>query len=115
MPGAAERVAGNRLRCRVSGWELTGPGWTSSSRVCAAQRAWPCLRPAPLSAVGPPGDLFMAVDADAIVPGARPGVPSARAARSLRPGAGSYRARRDGPFTAAGAHVLDQRGIVALP
>jgi glutamate dehydrogenase (NAD(P)+) len=65
--------------------------------------------------VGPPGDLFTAVDADVIVPGTRPGVISARAARSLPPGVRVIAPAANVPFTAAGADVLDQRGIVALP
>ncbi len=66
-------------------------------------------------AVGPPGDLFTAVDADVIVPGTRPGVISARTARSLPPGVRVIAPAANVPFTAAGADVLDQRGIVALP
>src|SRR5580693_3758168 len=66
-------------------------------------------------AAGPPGELFTAVDADVIVPGTRPGVISARAARSLPQGVRVIAPAANAPYTAAGADVLDQRGIVALP
>jgi glutamate dehydrogenase (NAD(P)+) len=64
---------------------------------------------------GPPGRLFTAVDADVVVPGTRPGVISRRAAESLRPGVQVVAPAANVPYTAAGADILRQRGIVALP
>lgn len=65
--------------------------------------------------VGPPGRLFTEVAADVVVPGARPGVLSGRTARSLPPGVRVIAPAANVPYTAAGADVLQQRGIVALP
>src|SRR6202022_2571179 len=53
----------------------------------------------------PPGQLFTAVSADVVVPGTRPGAISGRAAPPAA----------NAPYTAQGAAVLRQRGIVALP
>jgi glutamate dehydrogenase (NAD(P)+) len=64
---------------------------------------------------GPPAELFTAVDADVIVPGTRPGVISARTAASLPPGVQIVAPAANVPYTAQGAEVLRQRGIVALP
>jgi glutamate dehydrogenase/leucine dehydrogenase len=64
---------------------------------------------------GPPGELFTAVDADVIVPGTRPGVISARTAGSLPPGVRVIAPAANVPYTAPGADVLGQRGMVALP
>ena len=66
-------------------------------------------------AAGPPGELFTAVDADVVVPGTRPGVISARTAGSLPPGVRVIAPAANVPYTAPGADVLGQRGIVALP
>ncbi len=65
--------------------------------------------------VGPPGRLFTEVAADVLVPGARPGALSGAAARSLPPGVRVIAPAANVPYTAAGADVLRQRGIVALP
>jgi glutamate dehydrogenase (NAD(P)+) len=65
--------------------------------------------------VGPPDQLFTAVDADVLVPGTRPGVISRRAAESLPPGIRVVAPAANVPYTAAGAGVLRQRGIMALP
>ncbi len=65
--------------------------------------------------VGPPAELFTAVDADVIVPGTRPGVISARTAGSLPSGVLMIAPAANVPYTAPGADVLRQRGIVALP
>ena len=64
---------------------------------------------------GPPGELFTAVNADVVVPGTRPGVISGRTAGSLPPGVRVIAPAANVPYTAAGADVLGQRGIVALP
>jgi len=65
--------------------------------------------------VGPPAELFTAADADVVVPGTRPGVISARTAGSLPPGVQMVVPAANVPYTAQGADVLRQRGIVALP
>ncbi len=65
--------------------------------------------------VGPPGQLFTAVDADVIVPGTRPGVISRQAAESLPRGVRVVAPAANVPYTAAGAGVLRRRGILALP
>jgi glutamate dehydrogenase (NAD(P)+) len=64
---------------------------------------------------GPPAELFTAVDADVIVPGTRPGVISGRTAGSLPGGVRVVAPAANVPYTAPGADVLRQRGIVALP
>jgi len=66
-------------------------------------------------AAGPPGELFTAVDADVVVPGTRPGVISSRTAGSLPMGVRVIAPAANVPYTAPGAEVLRQRGIVALP
>jgi glutamate dehydrogenase (NAD(P)+) len=66
-------------------------------------------------AAGLPSSLFTAVDADVLVPGTRPGVVSSRTAASLPPGVRVIAPAANVPYTAAGADVLHQRGIVALP
>jgi glutamate dehydrogenase (NAD(P)+) len=63
----------------------------------------------------PPGELFAAVNADVLVPGTRPGVISGRTAGSLPPGVRVVAPAANVPYTAQGADVLRQRGIVALP
>ena len=63
---------------------------------------------------GPPGQLFT-VAADVVVPGTRPGVMSGRVAGSLPPGVQVVAPAANAPYTAAGAEVLRERGIVALP
>jgi glutamate dehydrogenase (NAD(P)+) len=50
-----------------------------------------------------------------VVPGTRPGVISARTAGSLPPGVRVIAPAANVPYTARGADVLGQRGIVALP
>jgi glutamate dehydrogenase (NAD(P)+) len=64
---------------------------------------------------GPPGELFAAVGADVLVPGTRPGVLGGRTAGSLPPGVRVVAPAANAPYTARGADVLHQRGIVALP
>ena len=63
---------------------------------------------------GPPGQLFT-VAADVVVPGTRPGVMSAQVAGLLPPGVQVVAPAANAPYTAAGAEVLRQRGIMALP
>jgi glutamate dehydrogenase (NAD(P)+) len=63
--------------------------------------------------VGPPGQLFTAVNADVVVPGTRPGAIDARTAGSLQVRVVAPAA--NAPYTAEGADVLRQRGVVALP
>jgi glutamate dehydrogenase (NAD(P)+) len=55
------------------------------------------------------------VQADVVVPGTRPGVISAQTAGSLPPGIRVVAPAANVPYTAEGAGVLRQRGIVALP
>jgi glutamate dehydrogenase (NAD(P)+) len=62
-----------------------------------------------------PAMLFTAVDADVIVPGTRPGVIDGQTAGSLPAGVGVVAPAANVPYTAQGAEVLRQRGIVALP
>ena len=62
-----------------------------------------------------PGTLFTAVDADVLVPGARPGVIGRRAAESLPPSVQVVAPAANVPYTAEGADVLHQRGMLALP
>ena len=62
-----------------------------------------------------PHQLFTEVNADVLVPGARPGAIDAPTARSLPPGVRVIAPAANAPYTAAGAEVLRQRGIVALP
>ena len=63
---------------------------------------------------GPPGQLFR-VAADVVIPGTRPGVISARVAGSLPPGVQVVAPAANAPYTTAGAEILRQRGILALP
>jgi len=65
--------------------------------------------------VMPPHQLFTEVDADVLVPGARPGTIGAWTAGSLPPGVRVIAPAANAPYTAAGADVLRRRGIVALP
>jgi glutamate dehydrogenase (NAD(P)+) len=65
--------------------------------------------------VGPPGQLFTAVNADVVIPGTRPGVISGRTAGSLPAGVRVIAPAANVPYTARGAEVLSSRGIVALP
>jgi len=65
--------------------------------------------------VGPPARLFTAVNADVVVPGTRPGVISGPVAGSLPPGVKVVAPAANVPYTAEGADVLRQRGILALP
>ena len=62
-----------------------------------------------------PHQLFTKVNADVLVPGTRPGAIDAQTARSLPPGVLVIAPAANAPYTAAGAEVLRQRGIVALP
>jgi glutamate dehydrogenase/leucine dehydrogenase len=64
---------------------------------------------------GPPGQLFTAVEADVVVPGTRPGVMDGRVAGLLPPGVRVVAPAANVPYTARGAEVLRQRGVVALP
>jgi glutamate dehydrogenase/leucine dehydrogenase len=65
--------------------------------------------------VGPPAEMFAAVAADVVVPGARPGAIGAREAGSLPPGVRVVAPAANVPYTARGAAELHRRGIVALP
>jgi len=62
-----------------------------------------------------PHQLFTEVNADVLVPGTRPGAIDARVARALPPGVRVIAPAANAPYTEAGAEVLRQRGIVALP
>jgi len=62
-----------------------------------------------------PHQLFTEVNADVLVPGTRPGAIDAQVARSLPPGVRVIAPAANAPYTEAGAEVLRQRGIVALP
>jgi glutamate dehydrogenase (NAD(P)+) len=64
---------------------------------------------------GPSGELFTAMGADVVVPGARPGAISGRTAAALPPGVRVVAPAANVPYTVLGAEVLHQRGIVALP
>lgn len=64
--------------------------------------------------LGPPGQLF-AADADVVVPGTRPGRIDHQVARSLPSGVRVVAPAANAPYTKAGADVLGQRGILALP
>jgi glutamate dehydrogenase (NAD(P)+) len=65
--------------------------------------------------VMPPQRLFTEVNADVLVPGTRPGTIGVQTAGSLPPGVRVVAPAANAPYTAAGAGVLRQRGIVALP
>ena len=65
--------------------------------------------------VVPPAGLFTDVSADVLVPGTRPGTISGQAAAALPPGVRVVAPAANAPYTAQGAAVLHQRGIVALP
>ena len=95
---------------------LADPAGLDVERLLALRRAHgdACVlhygRPA-----GPPGELFTAVDADVVVPGTRPGAINGRTAAALPPGVRVVAPAANMPYTALGADVLHQRGIVALP
>jgi glutamate dehydrogenase/leucine dehydrogenase len=95
---------------------LADPVGLDVERLLALRRAHgdACVRRYGLPA-GPPGELFTAVDADVVVPGTRPGAISARSAGSLPPGVRVIAPAANVAYTASGADVLAQRGIVALP
>jgi glutamate dehydrogenase (NAD(P)+) len=65
--------------------------------------------------VGPPGQLFTAVNADVVVPGTRPGSISARTAASLPPAVRVIAPAANAAYTAEAGAVLRERSIVALP
>lgn len=65
--------------------------------------------------VAPPGQVFTAAETDVVVPGARPGVITRRAAESLPPSVGVVAPAANVPYTAEGADALQRRGILALP
>jgi glutamate dehydrogenase (NAD(P)+) len=65
--------------------------------------------------VGPPGQLFTAVDADVVVPGTRPGVLTGQAAEALPGSVAVIAPAANAPYTQEGADVLHRRGILALP
>jgi glutamate dehydrogenase (NAD(P)+) len=65
--------------------------------------------------VGPPGQLFTAVQADVLVPGTRPGMISRPVAESLPPSVRVVAPAANAPYTAEGAEALHRRGILALP
>jgi glutamate dehydrogenase (NAD(P)+) len=64
---------------------------------------------------GPPSRLFTAVDADVIIPGARPGVISRAVAESLPSAVQVVAPAANVPYTREGADTLHRRGIAALP
>jgi glutamate dehydrogenase/leucine dehydrogenase len=63
----------------------------------------------------PAAGLFTEVSADVLVPGTRPGAIGSQAATALPPEVLVVAPAANAPYTAAGAAVLRQRGIVALP
>jgi glutamate dehydrogenase (NAD(P)+) len=63
----------------------------------------------------PPAGLFTEVSADVVVPGTRPGTIGGRTAAALPPGVRVVAPAANVPYTAQGAAVLRQRGVVALP
>jgi glutamate dehydrogenase/leucine dehydrogenase len=67
------------------------------------------------SPVIPPAGLFTEVSADVLVPGTRPGAIGGQAAAALPPGVRVVAPAANAPYTAQGATVLGQRGVVALP
>jgi glutamate dehydrogenase/leucine dehydrogenase len=67
------------------------------------------------AAAGPPGRLFTAVDADVVIPGARPGVIDHRVAQALPPAVQVVAPAANVPYTREGAEILHRRGIAALP
>ena len=64
---------------------------------------------------GSPAQLFTAVEADVIVPGARPGAIDEWTAASLPPSVRVLAPAANVPYTARGADVVRRRGIMALP
>jgi glutamate dehydrogenase (NAD(P)+) len=64
---------------------------------------------------GPPSRLFTAVDADVVIPGARPGVISRRVAEALPSAVQVVAPAANVPYTREGADTLHRRGIAALP
>jgi glutamate dehydrogenase (NAD(P)+) len=64
---------------------------------------------------GPPGELFTAVDADVVIPGARPGVISRQVAESLPAAVRVVAPAANVPYTREGVQTLHRRGIAALP
>ena len=64
---------------------------------------------------GPPGLLFTAVDADVVVPGARPGAISRRVAQALPSAVQVVAPAANVPYTREGAEALHRQGIAALP
>jgi glutamate dehydrogenase (NAD(P)+) len=62
-----------------------------------------------------PGRLFTAADADVVVPGTRPGAIGRQVAESLPDGVRVVAPAANAPYTRAGADVLRERGILALP
>jgi glutamate dehydrogenase/leucine dehydrogenase len=64
---------------------------------------------------GSPAQLFTAVEADVIVPGARPGAIDERTAASLPPSVRVLAPAANVPYTTRGADVVRRRGIMALP
>jgi glutamate dehydrogenase (NAD(P)+) len=62
-----------------------------------------------------PHQLFTEVSAEVLVPGTRPGTIGAEIAGALPPGIRVVAPAANAPYTAAGADLLRQRGIVALP
>jgi glutamate dehydrogenase/leucine dehydrogenase len=63
----------------------------------------------------PPAQLFTTVDADVIVPGARPGTIDERTAASLPPSVRVLAPAANVPYTSKGADEVRRRGIMALP
>jgi glutamate dehydrogenase/leucine dehydrogenase len=63
----------------------------------------------------PPGELFTAVNADVLVPGTRPGVIDGPTAERLPGGVKVVAPAANAPYTEAGAAILHERGILALP
>jgi glutamate dehydrogenase (NAD(P)+) len=74
--------------------------------ACVLRYGRPVMRPA---------QLFTEVSADVLIPGTRPGMIGGQAAAALPPGVRVVAPAANAPYTEAGAVVLRQRGIVALP
>jgi glutamate dehydrogenase (NAD(P)+) len=95
---------------------LTDPSGLDVERLLALRREHgdACVRHYGRPPV-PPEELFTTAGAQVIVPGTRPGMISARTAGALPEGVLVIAPAANVPYTAQGADVLRQRGIVALP
>lgn len=95
---------------------LTDPAGLDVPRLLALRREHGdgCVREYVGGEVGPAARLFT-VAADVLVPGTRPGVLDAAVAAALPPSVRVVAPAANVPYTEAGAAVLRERGILALP